>query len=72
MDNLKERSITVFYRPEKGAETGEVEKVTLKPGDKAGYFIHSDENGILGYRYFINEKTVLIPQIIVKKIEVIL
>lgn len=71
MDNLKERSITVFYRP--GESPVETEKYTVNPGDKAGYFVHSNDIGnIIGYRFFINEKTVIIPQSVVWKIEVVL
>jgi hypothetical protein len=70
MDNTKERSITVFYLPLLGAKD---EKHEVKPGDKAGYFIHSNEQGqIIGYRFFINEKTVIVPKEVVLKIEVIL
>jgi len=69
MDNLKERSITVFYLPSLGVTD---EKHEVKAGDKAGYFIHSDDNGVIGYRFFINEKTVIVPKEVVLKIEVIL
>lgn len=70
MDNSKERSITVFYLPSLGVAN---EKYELKSGDKAGYFVHSNENGnIIGYRFFINEKTVIVPKEVVLKIEAIL
>ena len=69
MDNTKQRSITVFYLPKLEAKD---EKYDVQPGDKAGYFIHSDENGVIGYRFFINEKTVIVPKEVVLRMEVIL
>lgn len=69
MDTLKERSITVFYLPKTEIP---LEKYVVNAGDKAGYFVHSDEHGVIGYRFFINEKTVVIPKEVVWKIEVVL
>lgn len=64
----KNKKIVVYYVPSVGQEPDVYETT-----GRAGYHIHSDENGaVIGYRIYADELTVLIPAANVKKIEAIL
>ncbi len=69
MPALGERSITIMYLPVTELPD---ETLSVPFGVKAGYYIHSDENGAIGYRIFVGEQTTLVPKENVHKIITVL
>lgn len=52
----KKKSIVVHFLPALGLEPDKHETM-----GKAGYHIHSDENGAIGYRIYTDTTTILYP-----------
>jgi len=64
IENRIEKTIEVFYIPALNLPND-----VLRSNERVGYYIHSDENGIIGYRIFAGSHTKLIPTGNVWKIE---
>lgn len=63
-ENERKKRITVFYLPQVGAENAVYETT-----GKAGYRVHSDDNGALGYLLYVDNQTILVPSEHVLRIE---
>jgi hypothetical protein len=64
-DTTRSKTITITFIPSVGVEP----KVYTTDG-RAGYHVHSDESGgVLGYRLYVDNKTILVPSIQVLLIE---
>lgn len=62
----KVKTLIIHYVPALGLPPETLESV---PGGRAGYHIHSDENGNpAGYRLYVDRTTILVPLCQVQKI----
>jgi len=63
-EQRKEKKIEIFYMPHMN-----VENDVLQSTGRVGYYIHSNEDGVIGYRLFMDSLTTLVPTGNVWKIE---
>ena len=63
MSESRLKRIVVYYLP-----SLHIPPDTFETAGRAGYHIHADEQGVIGYRIWFDQTTVLIPRDHVQKI----